>query len=93
MNLTHSFYRVYQSVYKVAMGALDWTPPELLQGAGAIKKLPALVKKQGVSNVLVVTDKGLMGLHLLDSLFEGLDAEGIKYTVFDGVQPNQQFIM
>ena len=40
MNLTHSFYRVYQSVYKVAMGALDWTPPELLQGAGAIKKLP-----------------------------------------------------
>ena len=88
MNLTHSFYRVYQSVYKVAMGALDWTPPELLQGAGAIKKLPALVKKQGVNNVLVVTDKGLMGLHLLDSLFEGLNSEGIKYTVFDGVQPN-----
>ena len=88
MNLTHSFYRAYQSVYKVAMGALDWTPPELLQSAGAIKKLPALVKKQGVSNVLIVTDKGLMGLHLLDSLFEGLDSEGIKYTVFDGVQPN-----
>ena len=88
MNLKHSFYRAYQSVYKVAMGALDWTPPELLQGAGAIKKLPALVKKQGVNNVLIVTDKGLMGLHLLDSLFEGLESEGIKYTVFDGVQPN-----
>ena len=88
MNLKHGFYRVYQSVYKVAMGALDWTPPELLQGAGAIKKLPALVKKQGVNNVLVVTDKGLMSLHLLDSLFEGLESEGIKYTVFDGVQPN-----
>ena len=88
MNLTHSFYRAYQSVYKVAMGALDWTPPELLQGAGAIKKLPALVKKQGVKNVLIVTDKGLMSLHLLDSLFEGLESEGIKYTVFDGVQPN-----
>ncbi len=88
MNLTHSFYRAYQGVYKVAMGALDWTPPKLLQGAGAIKKLPALVKEQGVKNVLVVTDKGLMGLHLLDSLFEGLEAEGVKYTVFDGVQPN-----
>lgn len=88
MNLRHAFYRTYQSVYKVAMGALDWTPPELLQGAGAIKKLPALVKKQGVNNVLIVTDKGLMGLHLLDSLFVGLESEGIKYTVFDGVQPN-----
>ncbi|MBE6747736.1 MAG: iron-containing alcohol dehydrogenase [Ruminococcaceae bacterium] len=70
------------------MGVLDWTPPKLLQGAGAIKKLPALVKEQGVKNVLIVTDKGLMSLHLLDSLFEGLDAEDIKYTVFDGVQPN-----
>ena len=88
MNLKHTFYRAYQGVYKVAMGALDWTPPELLQGAGAIKQLPALVKKQGISNVLVVTDKGLMGLNLLDSLFNGLENEGIKYTVFDGVQPN-----
>ena len=88
MNLKHTFYRAYQGVYKVAMGALDWTPPELLQGAGAIKQLPALVKKQGISNVLVVTDKGLMGLNLLDSLFKGLENEGIKYTVFDGVQPN-----
>lgn len=88
MNLTHAFYRTYQGVYKVAMGALDWTPPKLLQGAGAIKKLPALVKEQGVKNVLIVTDKGLMGLHLLDSLFVGLEQEDIKYTVFDGVQPN-----
>jgi len=88
MSLKHTYYRAYQSVYKVAMGVLDWTPPKLLQGAGAIKKLPALVKEQGVKNVLIVTDKGLMSLHLLDSLFEGLDAEDIKYTVFDGVQPN-----
>ncbi len=88
MNLKHTFYRAYQGVYKVAMGALDWTPPELLQGAGAIKQLPALVKKQEIRNVLVVTDKGLMGLNLLDSLFKGLESEGIKYTVFDGVQPN-----
>ena len=55
MNLKHNFYRVYQSVYKVAMGALDWTPPELLQGAGAIKKLPALVKKQGVNIFMLIT--------------------------------------
>ena len=88
MSLKHTFYRTYQSVYKVAMGVLDWTPPQLLQGAGAIKKLPGLVKEQGVKNVLIVTDKGLMSLHLLDSLFEGLEKEGIKYTVFDGVQPN-----
>ena len=38
--------------------------------------------------MLVVTDKGLTGLHLLDGLYEKLDEQGIKYTVYDGVQPN-----
>ena len=36
----------------------------------------------------MVTDKGLMGLGLLNSLFESLEAEGIRYSVFDSVQPN-----
>ena len=85
----NTFYcRAFQKTMKVAVNFLDWTPPQVLKGAGSIKELPALVKKQGISNVLVVTDKGLMGLHLLDSLFEGLEAEDIKYSVFDGVQPN-----
>ncbi len=85
----NTFYcRAFQKTMKFAVNFLDWTPPQVLKGAGSIKELPALVKKQGVNNVLVVTDKGLMGLHLLDSLFAGLEAEGIKYSVFDGVQPN-----
>ena len=88
MSLKHAYYRTFQKTMKFAVNFLDWTPPHLLKGAGAIKELPALVKAQGINNVLVVTDKGLMSLHLLDTLFAGLDAEGIKYSVFDGVQPN-----
>lgn len=86
--LNNLYCRTYQNAFKVAVNFLDWTPPQLLKGAGSIKKLPALVKEQGVNNVLVVTDKGLMGLGLLNSLFDGLKEEGIKYTVYDGVQPN-----
>ncbi len=88
MSLNTAYCRVYQKTMKFAVNFLDWTPPKLLKGAGAVKELPKLIKSEGVKNVLVVTDKGLMGLHLLDSLFEGLEAEGIKYSVFDGVQPN-----
>ncbi len=88
MNAKHIYYRTYQKVMKFSVNFLDWTPPKLLKGAGAIKQLPELVKSQGVNNVLVVTDKGLMGLHLLDSLFEGLEKAGVKYCVFDSVQPN-----
>ena len=82
------YYRVYQRTYKAAEYLFDWSEPQLLKGPGAIKELPALVKAKGVSSVLVVTDKGLMGLHILDSLFESLEKQNIKYIVFDGVQPN-----
>lgn len=88
MSFTNFYCRAYQKTMKFAVNFLDWTPPKVIKGAGCIKELPALIKSQGVNNVLVVTDKGLMGLHLLDGLFEGLEKEGVKYSVFDGVQPN-----
>lgn len=80
--------RTYQAVMRVAANFLDFSSPELLEGPGSVKRLPAFIKAKGIDNVLVVTDKGLMGFHLLDGLFAGLDAAGVKYTLFDGVQAN-----
>ncbi|MBR0542191.1 MAG: iron-containing alcohol dehydrogenase [Clostridia bacterium] len=73
---------------KVFMFFLDWSEPELLTGPGAIKKLPAVIKEKGINKVMIVTDKGLMSLNLLDGLFEKLKEQGISYVVYDGVQPN-----
>ncbi len=67
---------------------MDWKEPQLLEGEGAVLKLPILIKEKGINKVLVVTDKGLMSIHLLDPLFEELKAQGIEYFVYDGVQPN-----
>ena len=83
-----AFCRTFQGVMRVAMNVLDWSEPELLKGAGAVKNLPKKIKELGYNNVLVVTDKGLMGLHLLDSMFEELRNNEIAYVVYDGVQPN-----
>lgn len=87
---TEFVYRVYQGGFKLVMGTnfFNWKEPELLEGPGAVRKLPSFIKSKGISNVLVVTDKGLTGLHLLDGLYEELGKAGISYTVFDGVQPN-----
>ena len=82
------WYRIYQNVFKVAMCLMDWSEPELLEGADSILELPLFIKNKGISKVLVVTDKGLMGLHLLDPMFEKLDEVGVEYVVYDGVQPN-----
>lgn len=86
--LFNAYCRAYQKVIFVGTLFLDWTRPELLKGAGAVKKLPEAIKERGLKQVLVVTDKGLMSLKLLDGLFEALEENGIRYVVFDGVQPN-----
>ena len=83
-----AFFRVYQQTFRVAMCVFDWSEPTLLEGPGAIRKLPEFIKSKGLKKVLIVTDKGLMGLHLLDSLFEELDKAGVEYVVYDGTQPN-----
>ena len=83
-----AFCRVYQKVIFLVEFFLPWGEPEMLTGPGSIKKLPSFVKSKGVDNVLIVTDKGLTSLGLLNSLYEELEKEGVKYTVFDGVQPN-----
>ena len=86
--LKKCYYRIYQKVLKIAMCFMNWSEPQLLEGEGAVLKLPKFIKDKGLNRVLVVTDKGLMSIHLLDPLFEELKAQGIEYFVYDGVQPN-----
>lgn len=90
MSLKTTYYRTYQAGFKLVMGTnlFDWKEPELLEGPGAIRRLPEFVKSKGVRKVLIVTDKGLTGLHLLDSLYEEMDKARVQYVVYDGVQPN-----
>ena len=82
------WYRIYQKVLKLAMCFMDWSEPKLFEGEGAVLQLPNYIKDKNINKVLVVTDQGLMNLHLLDPLFEELKAQGIEYFLYDGVKPN-----
>ena len=82
------WYRIYQKVLKLAMCFMDWSEPKLFEGEGAVLQLPKYIKDKNINKVLVVTDQGLMNLHLLDPLFEELKAQGIEYFLYDGVKPN-----
>ena len=88
MSIKHMYYRLYQGVFRVAVNFLDWTPPKIISGPGSVKKLPQVIKEKGLSKMMIVTDKGLTGLNLLDGLYEGLKADGIDYVVYDKTQPN-----
>ena len=82
------YYRTYQKVLKLGMNFMNWKEPELLEGEGAVLKLPSFIIDKGINKVLIVTDKGLMNLHILDPMFEELKKVGVEYVIYDGVQPN-----
>ena len=86
--LKKCYYRTYQKILKFAMNFMDWKEPFLLEGENAVLRLPQLIKEKGLKKVIVVTDKGLMSIHMLDPLFDELTKEKIEYVVFDDVRPN-----
>jgi alcohol dehydrogenase class IV len=86
--LQKSSYRAFHKALKITAVVLPFPVPALLTGPGSVKTLAANIKARGIDNVLVVTDKVLMGLNLLDSMLKSLAENNIKYTIFDDVQPN-----
>jgi alcohol dehydrogenase len=57
-------------------------------GAGALAELGELVRAEGGSRVLVVTDPGLEAVGHVERARESLQREGLACFVFDGVQEN-----
>ncbi|MBF0101329.1 MAG: iron-containing alcohol dehydrogenase [Desulfobacterales bacterium] len=81
-------YRVFHKSMKYGAMIIPFPVPELLTGAGSVKKLAERLKKDGLKKPLVVTDKVLMGLKLPESLLKSLEDNSIQYQVFDEVEPN-----
>ena len=77
-------WRFIEVGFAGAMYVWGWVFPDpiIIKGAGAIKKLPIHIKKDGYKNVLIVTGPTVLKLGLLDNLFEELDKENIKYSIY-----------
>jgi alcohol dehydrogenase len=82
------WYRIFQFFLTRAEYLMPWRQPELLEGPGAVKKLPAFVKSKGIDKVLIVTDQVLHKIGLLNTLFAACDEAGLSYVLFDGAEPN-----
>ncbi len=92
MNYRYLAKEAYCSVFHAGMKAgnylLGYRIPEILEGAGCVRELPQKIREKGCGNILLVTDRQLLKLGLLDGLKEALEKEGIEYTVFADIQPN-----
>lgn len=84
-------YRTSHLVMKQTAKVLKLPIPPVLKGAGMVRRFPEIVKLTGVTRVLIVTDRPLLTMGLLDSFLCALEANGIESVIFDKVQPNPTF--
>ena len=80
--------RTFQAVMKLGHYFMGYHMPDYVEGPGSIAKLANMVKEKGLDNVLVVTDKTLLGLGLLDTMLDSMDKLGIAYTIFNDIEVN-----
>lgn len=73
---------------KIANYFISYRTPECIEGVGSIRKLPNIIKQNGINKVLLVTDEGLIKISLHKSLIEEMDKVGLKYEIFSNIQPN-----
>lgn len=62
--------------------------PKVVGGAGSIKQLPRELTALGVSRPLVVTDKGIIKVGLIDKVTSVLKDAQVPYVVFGDVETN-----
>lgn len=86
--LKKAWYRIFQCSFSAAEIFLPQRSPELLTGAGSIKKLPEFIKSKGVGKVLIVTDAVLSKIGLLESLFAACKEAKLDYVLYDGAEVN-----
>lgn len=82
------YCRIYQNVFKVFAYLLPWREPELIQGENSLNRLPKLIKSEGIDSLLIVTDKMISYLGLMNELLQGLSNEGVEFIIFDQTVPN-----
>lgn len=86
MNIFKKCYcRIYQGVFRILIPFLPYRKPELIEGC---ENIANVVKRNGFSSALLVTDKQIRGLGLTRKLEESLQKENIKCVVYDDVIPN-----
>lgn len=73
------------------MQAEDYTflmPTKVESGVNSSVRTGELIQPLVQNKVLVVTDKGIRAAELIDGILRSLEKQGIKYDIFDEVEPN-----
>lgn len=82
------YCRLYQRILYILSYMLPWRNPVLLEGPGSLEKLPDLIYIKKITKVMIVTDKVIVSLGLMDEMLKQLQKYNIYYTIYDKTVPN-----
>jgi alcohol dehydrogenase class IV len=88
LSLKNTYHRTYNKIMKYASIVIPIPTPKVLTGLGSVKELVKEKKLKKLKKILIVTDKVLLNLNLLDDLFTSLKENNIDYVVYDAVLTN-----
>ncbi len=78
--------RTYQFIFKCAAALLPWRMPTILNGDNVYAKVIANLDRD--RNVLIISDKMIISLGLMNKLLHALESDNIKYFIYDRTTPN-----
>ena len=77
--------RIFQMGFRAAMPFLPYREPKIV---GACDELGAVLEKEKITSVLVVTDKGIVKNGLTVPVEKALQKSRVRYAVYDKTQQN-----
>ena len=63
-------------------------PQDIVFGMGSLKRLPELLEKSGSKKMMIVSDRGLEKLGVVQKVTDIVEAEGIETCSFLDILPN-----
>ena len=78
-------YRIFQEAFHLVIPFLPYREPEILDSCTDLSKV---FKKENISSLLIVTDKGIESNGLLKLVEDICKLCNINYVVYDGLKPN-----
>ncbi len=86
MNRLKKLYcRTFQTAFKLALPFLPYHKPQIV---GSVKELPDVIRGNGKTSVLIITDSVIRGLGLTARLERTLSKNEIPFTVYDKTVAN-----
>ena len=86
--LLTAYCRIFQAVLHVGNLFLPWRKANRIEGAGCIKEIPVLLKENGGSKPMVVTDPGLVKVGIAARVTDIIGKAGIPHVLYNEVEAN-----